>query len=320
MSIKGTAENPWRILVSDNWGAGASVKLKGMFPNITFSVHTEAKSSHPHGHMVAECICHMLPKDAHAEIVFYPHILIQRFTPEDAWLDVIAKAREDGKPFDVCNCSFGITHDRGGTHEKELKASWLDGTRLKSAMQKIGDTLVFFAAGNSDHSRRGTPDMYNDVNYPQKPLSALANVYVIGACNYESVPSLFSSDGTEIFSMYWGEDVYLYDPVKSDFSRVDGTSFASPLATGDVVRLMHLGRSVSKDAMLNYVLDEGTVAKDWVKGARHRKAGYGCMMKVIKKQARMLVNRAEGMDSLNMPLAYHDFTQPKPKKSWFRRG
>lgn len=309
MNIPGTRENPLRILVADNWGDEASYTIKNKFPNVTFSVHTKVSSTHPHGHMVAEAVCHMLPPTVHAEVVFYPFIQLQQTKGSDCWVEPIEEAREAGKPFHVCNCSFGAHHGNSAAVEARLKAEWMDGTKLIDMSRRIGETTVVFAAGNQDRSRRGRPHMANDVNYPQRPLSALNNVFVIGSCDINAIPSLFSSDGEEVFSMYWGEGVPLFDPFAGRVVKVNGTSFAAPLAAGDIGRLKCFGYLFKRDMYLRYVLMDGEVAEGWVRGDRHRKAGYGCMMSVIRRHARKLFpeTMVELTTLQEMPVTYEEF-------------
>jgi hypothetical protein len=303
----------YRILVADNWGADASVWLKNRYPNVQFTVHTEAESLHPHGHMVAECICRMLPPDCRVEIVFYPHLLLQQERP-GGWMSVISEARAEGRPFSVVNCSFGMHHGNSRLLRDALAGSWHDGTRLQRASRLIGDVPVFFAAGNQDTSKTGKPDRDNDVNYPQRPLSALPNVYVIGACDADGRPSSFSSDGMEVFAMYWGERVPVWHPLNKAMSSVSGTSFASPHAAGDLIRHAIL-KSFKPDPIwyLNHVLKIGTVSTGWPKGERHPKAGYGAMLGAIREAAhRDNAGPLFAGDEAPLEVSYLDFEEVNP--------
>lgn len=317
---KGTADNPYRVLIADNWGAGAVQILRDRHPNITFVDEVPLKPANPHGHMVSECFCSMIPSSVFVEVVFYPYLELQRDSA-DGWLDVIQNAREEGRPYDICNCSFGAHHGNNPVWQSFFRQTWADGTKLLEAKEKIGATIVVFASGNHDQSRRGRPHMGNDVNYPQRPLSALSNVFVIGACDFRSVASLFSSDGDEVFAMYWGEKVPALDPGAGRTARVDGTSFASPFAAGDLLMLMHeLQRPVTRDDYLTYVLTYGTTAAGWVRGDRHRKAGYGVM---LARQAWRMGHRFPDKATLEAldqkPVAYLDFHKPEIQTPWYRR-
>ena len=317
---KGSERNPYRVLIADNWGADVSPVLKKKHPNIKFSSEVPTQPGHPHGHMVAECFCAMIPDTVYVDLVFYPYIELQRDSA-DGWMNVLKNAREAGNPFDICNCSFGAHHGNNDVWKSFLKQTWADGQKLLDAREKIGNTRVVFASGNHDQSQRGRPHMGNDVNYPQRPLSALSNVFVIGACDVHSIPSLFSSDGEEVFAMYWGEKVPVLDPATSRVVRVDGTSFASPFAAGDLLMLSHTsGRLASKDDYLEYVLRTGTVAQGWVRGDRHRKAGYGAML-----NAQALRMGAHFPDRVTLsaveeePVAYLDFQLVEVSKPWYKR-
>lgn len=312
---RGTKSNPYRVLIADNWGAPAHPVMVSKYPNIRFSVYHSVPAVHPHGHMVADCFCSMIDPDVHVDVDFYPYLALQRAS-QDGWLNVIAAEAKAGRPYDVCNCSFGAHHNNDPGWQQHFKSLWQDGTRLRRARDLIGNTRVVFAAGNQDQSRRGRPHMGNDVNYPQRPLSALSNVFVIGACAINSVPSLFSSDGDEVFAMYWGEGVGIFDPLRGRVVRVNGTSFASPFAAGDLLMLEHeLGRPATEDDYLFHVLNRGTVADGWVRGDRHRKAGFAAMVEAQKLRMAQLFPSADTVTSLTkQPLAYFEFDlQPRKR-------
>lgn len=306
MTALGTKQNPIRILVADNWGEDASNILTSAFPKIKFSVYKYVRSSNPHGHMVAECICHMLPEDCYAEIVFLPYIPLQN-QEEYHWMNVIEKERNAGRPFHVANCSFGSHHKNVDQYKTLLGSKWDEPHELEYANKKIGDTIVVFAAGNQDSSTRMKDDLDNDVNYPQKPLSKLDNVYVIGACDKFGIPSTFSSDGKEVVSMYLGEDVIVFDPFKYSLTKVNGTSFAAPFCSGNMAENMIKGIDITPEWYLDYVLSQGWIAEGWVRGDHHRKAGYGCMLPVMYNKYFFQVHYVAGFTEQSLELAYHDF-------------
>ena len=303
---KGTKDNPLRILVADNWGAEANSYLKSAFPNVKFSVYYKAPSRHPHGHMVAECICHMLPSWVHAEIVFHPYITVQN-QPELDWMEVIKSEREAGRPFDICNCSFGQHHGDQDRLRFWLGQKWNQPEVLKEAKEKIGDTIVFFAAGNQDSSRRGRPDEDNDINYPQRALDALGNLFVIGACDYQGIPTTFSSDGEEVFAMHLGQDVVVDDPIKNRITRVDGTSFACPFFTGFAAELIAHGEVLSEEFLTKYVIDNCFIAEGWERGKRHAKAGYGSMLFTLFSKPYYQNNYINEHCVLSFERSYMDF-------------
>lgn len=310
MTEIGTKENPLRILVADNWGADAHGTLKRKFPNVSFSTYVETSSTHPHGHMVAECICHMLPSDKFVEIVFLPYLELQN-APEYNWKNVIESERKAGRPFHIANCSFGAHHGNDDIWKFLLGAKWNTPEKLAEAKEKIGDTIVLFASGNQDSSTDKKDHMENDVNYPQKALSQLENVFVIGACDYRSIPSLFSSDGEQVFAMYLGENVVLFDPTINRIVSVNGTSFASPFAAGNVAEYILKGEKITHEWYLNLVLTKGWTARGWIRGKQHRKAGYGSMISEMynKKYFKTYYRPRNGKLSAlsRIETCYHDF-------------
>lgn len=307
--IIGTPSNPLRVMVADNWGADAHQRLKDKYPNCVFHVHTQTHSTHPHGHMVAECLLDMLPEDVHVHLTFYPYLALQGGHP-DGWAEEIQRAREAGEPYHAVNCSFGIDDFDDPRFADRLRKEWKQPAMLQKYKDYLGDTLVVFAAGNSDQSQRGRPELDNDVNYPQAALCALPNVFVIGACSNTGVPSLFSSDGKEVLAMYWGEAVPVFDPMKGTNTYVDGTSFAAPFACGDIVSYMTAKGSVNQAQYIAYVLSKGWLAEGWERGTRHRKAGYGCMLGV--QRARMRPPKVKRITKptqvKNVQASYLDFT------------
>lgn len=323
----GTAENPLRILVADNWGALPHPYMYRKYENCVFKVPTHAVSMHPHGHMVMECIMDMLPRTAHVELTLYPHLTLQRERP-DGWLDMLKAANDAGTPFHLCNCSFGSSHG-----DDDLMRAFLDAHYgIRSKLYKRAEdilknvpTIVTFASGNSNSATRRKPDPDNDVNYPQKWFAAFDRVFVIGACGPNAVPSLFSSDGEQVFAMYWGEAVPVYDPVVGRNTYVDGTSFASPFACGDIGRLLLQGIDVTRAAYFQHVYKEGWVKKGWERGKHSLEAGYGCMLPVQKtalpsNKAAMLTDPAS---LIGVDVTYLDFEQVQKKHKpplWKRRA
>ncbi len=308
----GTKGNPLRILVADNWGTDAHGTLKRKFPNVSFSTYVETSSVHPHGHMVAECICHMLPRDKYVDIVFLPYLDLQN-VPEYNWKNVIESERKAGRPFHIANCSFGAHHGNDDVWKSVLGAKWNTPEKLAEAKEKIGDTIVLFASGNQDSSTPNKDHMENDVNYPQKALSQLENLFVIGACDYKSTPSLFSSDGEQVFAMYLGEGVALFDPTVNRIVKVNGTSFASPFAAGNVAEYMLQGEKITHGWYLNLVLTKGWIASGWNRGDQHRKAGYGSMISEMYNKEyfkKFYRSRSGRLDTLqNLEDKYHDFDE-----------
>ncbi len=314
MNDLGTVDNPIRILIADNWGAAAKSFLTSSFPNIKFSVYKHARSTHPHGHQVAECVCHMLPHDVHAEIVFLPYLTLQR-DPRYNWKNVIQAEREAGRPFHLANCSFGQHHGNRDALEQMLGDKWDNPEKLAEVNEKVGDTIVVFAAGNHDQSTRRRTHKPNDINYPQRALAQLKNVYLIGSCDPDGIPSLFSSDGREVFAMYLGEGVVLYDSINNHLSKVNGTSFAAPFATGDLAEQMCRGNTITEEWYLSYVEKHAFLAEGWKRYnpdgslTHHRKAGYGCMLSVMYDKDYFQLHYSNAVPATNIDIEYHDFDQ-----------
>jgi hypothetical protein len=134
-------------------------------------------------------------------------------------------------------------------------------------------------------------------------------VFVIGACDKNGVPSLFSSDGKEVWAMYLGEGVLLYDPIKRRKTKVNGTSFASPFAAGDVACNMIKGENITEKWYLDYVLSNAWLAEGWVRGQQHRKAGYGCMLPVMMNNDYFKNHYINRNDINSIELEYEDFDE-----------
>ena len=274
---------PIRILVADNWGQPIHPAVAAMYPHITWTVHTEVPSDHPHGHMVAECIARALPRDREYEIVLYPHLLLQGQDPE-GWVRVIQEARAEGRPFGYANCSFGAWDGDDWIAATIMYDLWTNPARLKRYRDMIGDTYVVFAAGNEDRKTWwGGPDLDNDVNYPQRILARFPNVWVVGACDSGGVMEEWSSDGLEVCVAYWGGRVPVLNPLTGLVEFADGTSFASPHCCGDLVA--EFGpKTITNVDVLAYTLEHATVPAGWVKGERHPKFGLGVMNQALRRR------------------------------------
>lgn len=302
----GTKGNPVRVLVADNWGQDAHPHLKSRFPNVTFKTYVETPSPHPHGHMVAECICQMIDPSIHAEITFLNYLDLQD-KPEYQWNHVLETAEE---PFHIMNGSFGRHHRNDDILQMFFDSEWAKPEKLQGYKEQIGNTVLVFAAGNEDSSRGSYADADNDVNYPQKYLSELEKVFVIGACDKYGNPSDFSSDGEEVFAMYFGEGVPVFDPTSSRNMYVNGTSFAAPFATGNLINEMVNGAMINEEWFRDYILKYGWFHPQWIAdglyGQRHRKAGYGCMLSVMQQSDyyRRVMGLKEDVRSLE--IKYHD--------------
>jgi hypothetical protein len=141
-----------------------------------------------------------------------------------------------------------------------------------------GDCLHIFAAGNSDTSRRGRPDMDPDPNLPQAELSDRDGFLVVGACDHNGVPTLFSSDSGGAHCMAPGLHLPLWHPFGGAVAIVSGTSFSAPLTLG----LMAREGLRNKEEALEYVEREGRVARGWTGLGLHRKAGRGSLHRQIR--------------------------------------
>lgn len=296
---------PLRILVADTWGTDVHPALQRQFPNIQWTVHTRAASTHPHGHQVAECCAKMLPPEAEVEICFYPYLTLQNRAPV-GWADVIHQERERGNPFDVCVGSFGFHHGDDASTIEQQEREWEDGSLLGVYKRKLGNTPVVFASGNHDSTDVFRPDLGNDVCYPQKPLSTLDNVFVIGACNIRGNPMAWSADGLEVTASYLGHQVRVLDPMTGRYVRVDGTSFAAPFGAGDIASLIHEGHEITREYYEAYVLANGLIPRGWERGRRHPKDGLGVMLPSMRKRLGYPLNTLSA--SAREDKEYFDFT------------
>ena len=274
---------PLRILVADTWGTAVHPSLARQFPNVTWSIHTRTNSAHPHGHQVAECLAKMLPPDREVEICFYPYLSLQDRRPH-GWAEVVAEARDQGRPFSLVNCSFGAHHEDSAHIKRALTREWMDGSLLKYYMSLLQDTPVVFASGNHDSTSSRTQDLDNDVCYPQRPLSVLDNVFVVGACDRRGVPTDWSADGLEVTCSYLGHQVKVLDPVTGRYTRVDGTSFASPFCAGDMAACLLEGHKITREYFEAYVQAHGLIPRGWERGRRHPKDGLGVMLPSMRRR------------------------------------
>ena len=296
---------PLRILVADTWGTEVHPSTARQFPNIQWTVHTRTNSPHPHGHQVAECCAKMLPPDHRAEICFYPYLTLQSRNPM-GWAEVIRDARMEGNPFDLAICSFGFHHGNNRRTIEQQEALWADGKLLNQYRELLGDTPVVFASGNHDSTTPWAPDLSNDVCYPQKPLSTLDNVFVVGACNIRGVPMDWSADGLEVTCAYLGHQVRVLDPITGRYTRVDGTSFAAPLCAGDMGCLITEGHQITREYFESYVLAHGLIPVGWERGRRHPKDGLGTMLSAMEKRLGISLHTLSA--PARDPQEYFDFT------------
>lgn len=272
-----------RILVADTWGTDVHPTLKRQYPHIRWTIHTQANSTHPHGHQVAECCAKMLPPDEEVEICFYPYLSLQHKHPH-GWAQVVRDARHTGNPFDLVICSFGAHHGDRDYNRNAMAREWEDGSRLDMYRNLLGSTPVVFASGNDDQTSMFQTHLANDVCYPQRPLSYLDNVFVVGACDRNGTPTEWSADGLEVTCAYLGHRVRVLDPATGRYLRVDGTSFAAPFCAGDIACLILEGHEITREYFEAYVIAHGLTPPTWTRGRRHPKDGLGVMLPSMRKR------------------------------------
>jgi len=267
-----------KILIADTWGEDVASRLKFAYPFASFSVVGGKRfMRHPHGHMVGERFLFSFlrahkeafgvdPSEA-VEIDFFPFIEVQERDPL-SWARMVA-----AKGYDACICSWG-ENVPDLLSRAFRKAEFLRSAEYQELKELIGDTPVFFAAGNSDDSRRGKPDTGNDLNFLQYCLATeLDNVLVIGSCDSEGRPSTFSSDGW-VDVAYRGEQSYVWNPLRRRQETVQGTSFSNPEAAGDV-----LGRGFrSPEEFQRYWYERATTHPAWPQDVLHPKVGQGVVL------------------------------------------
>ena len=267
-----------KILICDTWGEDVASRIKRMFPFAEFAVvGGKNYMRHPHGHMVAERFLSGYAQ-GHAEVFgalnpgkveidFFPFLEVQEEDPL-SWAKMLA-----AKEYDACICSWG-ENVPDLLNRAFRKADFLQSEEYQELQELIGETPVFFASGNSDDSRRGKPDIGNDLNFLQYCLATeLENVLIIGSCDSEGRPSTFSSDGW-VDVAYRGEQIYVWNPLTNRQQTVQGTSFANPEAAGDV-----LGRGMRLPGEFQaYWRARATTHPGWPNDIMHPKVGHGVML------------------------------------------
>jgi len=163
----------------------------------------------------------------------------------------------------------------------------------------LGPVMDFAAAGNDD-----SDDLDDDVDFPQR-LMGYTNA--IGSRNRAGKPSYFSGDGPRVQCTTMAERIWLWG--KEGFQLGSGTSFADGKAAGvcamefevpvvirswgsaDMDIFSHdsmaarwsdwvsryadvVGHTGEEDAWLEYVIRNGKIPADWVRGEHHNKFGY----------------------------------------------
>jgi hypothetical protein len=144
----------------------------------------------------------------------------------------------------------------------------------------VSGGLIFAAAGNYDESKRGEPDLPDDMTTPQTAWRRLfPNILLIGSCDpYDGTPSLFSSDSIEEPPdvAYPGENIKVFDPTQGRHVFIAGTSPATQFAAGHILRT--LGPDVTPERVRLYWSQQARIAEGWPRGSLHRKNGFGAFL------------------------------------------
>lgn len=265
-----------KVLINDTWGEDLHPKIERQYPFAKTSVVGGKRIlRNPHGHMVAECFLRSFRRayletngkePDSVEIDFFPFLEYQK--------DPLGWARRASeKKYDLIINSWGQVVNDLWTRAFD-KMRFLQSDEFAEMKALVGDTIMFFASGNSDNSKRGKPDAQNDLNFLQYCLKTeMETVFTVGSCDSEGVPSIFSSDGwVDVAGR--GEQVYVWDPLQGKQVSVDGTSFANPDIAGHVFGLGHRGVKEIRA----YFKKRATTHPAWPENVLHPKVGEGIII------------------------------------------
>ncbi len=283
------------VVVCDTWGAGPDARLVRDNPLVEFVNLDEHPPNQAHGHQCAELVCLMArPAQKPFRIVFDPW-LDRSVRDENQWYTNLLRVRDRypcSKIFQ--NNSWGAHHRKDRLLKNWQERQWADEDRVRAVSQVLEevDAELVFAAGNDDGRAPGHSDAMNDICQPQRALSADPRVVVIGSNDPNGVPSYFSADGPEVLAMYPGERLRTYDPIGGGFISAYGTSFAAPLAMGDLLynwltseeARHHISTQGLTPWFKNWVLAHSATARGWPRGMHHPKGGYGSMNAVVRRR------------------------------------
>jgi len=285
-----------RVLVNDTWGGELHPAQAKLFPWADVRRLDYKALRNPHGHMVLVEFLLAL-KRAHiekygilpnrVEVDMFPFLEMQRKYP-DSWFTNIAK-----KKYHAVINSWGDA-SRSILDMAFAKSKFAQSDKRKRIEDAVGDTLLFWASGNSDVSERGKPDVQLNLNYTQYLLRRfIESSIIVGSCDQVGLPSTFSSDGW-VDVAYRGENILLYNPINRKYQKGQGTSFSNPAASGDCV-----GRGLfTAEGVRAYFKARATSHPSWDGDKLHPKFGEGVIVFDGEKQVTS--------DVLAMPLSWHD--------------
>ena len=261
-----------RLLVVDTWSNENVGIIADIFPNATFknipTPYRVSERCHSHGINVAYCALSQISKEKKVEVSFY-RVFDHNGHPYkkfESWIEAMA----DYKPHATV-CSFGTHH---GNSSKQIQMlNRIYGKRYQDYLcKKINESggVVFGASGNEDSSN-GRVDFDNDVGYPWRTANC-GNLAIIGAVDSENKPATFSSDGSQVDSAWFGQDVPVVMPDGKKI-RISGTSFATPICAG-----YYLDRGFKNFEQFDaHCFKKAYRAEGWDYKLKHPKVGWGSM-------------------------------------------
>ena len=212
-----------KIMIIDTQGPdGISDAYRNLLPTCSIRGHQQpivaGTPCHPHGLMCGH-LAGLIQQDQ-TELIFV------RIFDADAkaipgaadWaLDMIRLERPD-----VISRSWGAWDKDTDIGDMTGRIGWKKWAEQYAKLQMNIGFVDFAAAGNNDNN---DPDP--DVDYPH---CLLPTTNIIGSCQRNGVPSVFSGDGPGVQCVAWAERIYLCNNGK--FEIGSGTSFAAPKMAG----------------------------------------------------------------------------------------
>lgn len=257
-----------KVMVVDTVGEGISQIFLEKLPNLSVSyiqpASVKGTKQHPHGGWCLWDMAAQIPENIKIEALMC-RIFDGEGRPIDGSDEFWLKAWRDFRP-DYITCSWGA-HASDRVNEMFLRMTY--NQEYKDKIDKLIDETnsdIFFAAGNE-----GDLLLDDDVDFPQAMLHN-DKVHVIGACDANGVPAIFSGDGFQVDAIYLGVRTASVDPFSGKWVYWSGTSSATPRACGDAIV-----NGVKGVDIINRYIISSTIMLGWVRGTRSKKAGFGCM-------------------------------------------
>lgn len=228
---------------------------------------------HEHGYQVGYLGGCLLPLIEGNHEIVYVRIFDGKGRPvkgSNEWLlDVI----ESEKP-DAVNHSWGQFDGDDRLGDLWGQKAWTKWAERYAAILRDNEITSFSAAGNSDASAPGQPELDEDVDYPWKLIPFINNI--IASHQRSGVPSYFSGDGRGVQCAFWADRIFA--PLNSgEFVITSGTSFASPKAMAVWSYYVQ-----TYGAWRPFVIDNAA-KNDWKGNLPHPKWGYGSLEHTFQK-------------------------------------